>query len=235
MDLGQRLWLDQAQSGGALMPTIFVTGTDTGVGKTRISCGLLRQLREQGLRVCGYKPVASGCEKTPQGLRNEDALALQEAAQTTEDYGCINPYAFEPAIAPHLAAKAVNVNLNLTLLNQAHDELAASYDWVVVEGAGGFLVPLNDEVTFGDWAGQRQWPVLLVVGMRLGCINHALLSAEAITKRARLVGWVANVLSPDMPQLQENIDTLRAYMPAPLLGVVSYGGDVSLSLDALRS
>jgi len=118
------------------MPTIFVTGTDTGVGKTRISCGLLKQLREEGSTVCGYKPVASGCEKTPEGLRNEDALALQEAAQTTEDYGCINPYAFVPAIAPHLAAKAVGVNLNLTLLNQAHDELALSYDWVVTEGAG---------------------------------------------------------------------------------------------------
>jgi dethiobiotin synthetase len=216
------------------MPTIFVTGTDTEVGKTRISCGLLRQLRAEGLRVCGYKPVASGCEKTPQGLRNEDALALQEAAQTTEDYGCINPYAFAPAIAPHLAAKAVGVNLNITLLNQAHDELAQGYDWVVTEGAGGFLVPLNDEITFGDWATQQRWPVLLVVGMRLGCINHALLSAEVIARRGLLAGWVANTLSPDMPQLQANIDTLIARMPAPLLGVVNYGGDVQLDLDVLK-
>lgn len=216
------------------MPTIFVTGTDTGVGKTRISCGLLRQLRAEGLSACGYKPVASGCEKTPQGLRNEDALALQEAAQTNEDYGCINPYAFEPAIAPHLAAKAVGVNLNVTLLNQAHDELALSYNWVVTEGAGGFLVPLNDDITFGEWAAQRRWPVLLVVGMRLGCINHALLSAEAIARRGLLAGWVANILSPDMPQLQENIDALIARMPAPLLGVVSYGGEVKLDLDTLK-
>lgn len=216
------------------MPTIFVTGTDTGVGKTRISCGLLQQLRAEGLSVCGYKPVASGCEKTPEGLRNEDALALQEAAQTTEAYGCINPYAFEPAIAPHLAAKAVGVNLNLTLLNQAHDELALSYKWVVTEGAGGFLVPLNDDITFGDWAAQRRWPVLLVVGMRLGCINHALLSAEAIARRGLLAGWVANTLSPDMPQLQENIGTLIERMPAPLLGVVPYGGEVKLDLDALK-
>ena len=216
------------------MPTIFVTGTDTEVGKTRISCGLLRQLRANGLKVCGYKPVASGCGTTPQGLRNEDALALQQAAQTSEDYGCINPYAFAPAIAPHLAAKAVGVNINITLLNQAHDELALSYDWVVTEGAGGFLVPLNDEITFGDWATRRGWPVMLVVGMRLGCINHALLSAEAIARRGLLAGWIANVLSADMPQLQENIDTLKPRMPAPLLGVVNYGAEVRLDLETLQ-
>ena len=216
------------------MSTIFVTGTDTGVGKTRISCGLLRQLRAAGFSACGYKPIASGCERTPEGLRNEDALALQDAAQTTEDYGCINPYAFEPAIAPHLAAKAVGVNPNIVLLNQAHAELAHGYEWVVTEGAGGFLVPLNDDITFGDWATQQQWPVLLVVGMRLGCINHALLSAEAIARRGKLVGWVANTLSPDMPQLRENIDTLKACMPAPLLGVVDYGGEVKLDLDVIK-
>lgn len=216
------------------MPTIFVTGTDTGVGKTRISCGLLRQLHAEGVSACGYKPIASGCERTPQGLRNEDALALQEAAHTSEDYGCINPYAFEPAIAPHLAAKAVGVNPNVILLNQAHAELAQSYQWVVTEGAGGFLVPLNDDITFGDWATQNRWPVLLVVGMRLGCINHALLSAEAIQRRGILAGWVANAVDPDMPMLQENIDALKARMPAPLLGEVNYGGDVRLDLDALR-
>ena len=216
------------------MPTIFVTGTDTGVGKTRISCGLLKQLRAEGSSVCGYKPVASGCEKTLEGLRNEDALALQAAAQTSEDYGCINPYAFAPAIAPHLAAQAVGVNLNITLLNQAHDELAMSYDWVVTEGAGGFLVPLNEQLTFGDWAAQRDWPVLLVVGMRLGCINHALLSAEAIAQRGRLLGWVANAVDPNMPNLQENIDALTARMPAPLLGVVAYGGGVHLDTTALK-
>lgn len=216
------------------MPTIFVTGTDTGVGKTRISCGLLRQFRAEGLSACGYKPVASGCERTPQGLRNEDALALQEAAQTQEDYGCINPYAFEPAIAPHLAAKAVGVKPNVVLLNQAHNELAQAYDWVVVEGAGGFLVPLNEDTTFGDWATRQHWPVLLVIGMRLGCINHALLSAEAIARRGLFAGWVANVVEPDMPRLQENIDALVARMPAPLLGVVRHGGEVKLDLDTLR-
>ena len=217
------------------MPTIFVTGTDTGVGKTWVSCGLLRQLRAQGLRVSGYKPVASGCELTPQGLRNEDALALQAAAQNGEDYGCINPYAFAPPVAPHLAARAAGVNLNITLLNQAHDELAQNHDWVVTEGAGGFLVPLNDELTFGDWAAQRGWPVLLVVGMRLGCINHALLSAEAIQRRGLLAGWVANTPSPEaMPLLRENLETLQGKMPAPLLGSVSYGGEVRLDLERLQ-
>jgi dethiobiotin synthetase len=214
--------------------TIFVTGTDTGVGKTRVSCGLLRQLRVQGIRACGYKPVASGCEATLQGLRNDDALALQTAAGTHELYDCINPYAFAPAIAPHLAARAASIEIDSARLNRAHDELAARYDWVVVEGAGGWLVPLNDDVTFGDWAAQRRWPVLLVVGMRLGCISHALLSAEAILQRGHLAGWIANTLTPDMPQLRENIETLRTRMAAPLMGVVPYGEDAALDLELLK-
>lgn len=196
------------------MSTLFITGTDTGVGKTYVSCALLRQARG---RACGFKPVASGCERGPDGLRNEDALALQAAAATTEPYAAINPYAFEPAAAPHLAARAAGVTVERSRLDAAHDALAARHAQVLVEGAGGWLVPLNEQETFADWVAARQWPVLLVVGMRLGCINHALLSAESIARRTRLLGWLANPLPPQMPLLAENISALQARMPAPRL------------------
>lgn len=201
------------------MATLFVTGTDTGVGKTFVSCALLRALRVQGVAACGYKPVASGCERAGEGLRNADALALQEAAGTREPYPLINPYAFEPAIAPHLAAQAAGATVALPVLNAAHTDLAARYSLVLVEGAGGWQVPLNGDHSFADWVAQRQWPVLLVVGMRLGCINHALLSAESIARRAPLLGWVANALPPEMPYLQGNIAALEQRMPAPRLEI----------------
>jgi len=201
------------------MTTLFVTGTDTGAGKTFVSCALLRALREQGVAACGYKPVASGCERTAEGLRNDDVLALQSAAGTTEPYASLNPYAFELPIAPHLAARAAGVSVELQQLNAAHAELQARYRLVVVEGAGGWQVPLNERETFADWVAQQQWPVLLVVGMRLGCINHALLSAESIARRAPLLGWVANVLPPEMSFLKENIEALERRMPAPRLEI----------------
>lgn len=203
------------------MTSIFITGTDTGVGKTYVATGLLKALRAEGLKVGGFKPVASGCERSAAGWRNADALALQAAAGTNESYVRINPYAFEDAIAPHLAARKSGVSIDLKVLDAAHDELAARYDWVLIEGAGGWQVPLNDVENFPDWVSARQWPVILVVGMRLGCINHALLSAEAIARRTRLLGWVANVLPPPMPELEANIATLAQRLPAPLLGRVT--------------
>lgn len=199
--------------------TVFITGTDTGVGKTFVACALLQLVRQQGVNACGYKPVASGCERTPEGLRNDDALALQRAADTMQVYERINSYAFEPAIAPHLAAASAGVRIEPSRLNEAHAKLAAQHDLVVVEGAGGWQVPLNEEISFADWVAAQQWPVVLVVGMRLGCINHALLSAEAISRRCTLMGWVANALPPQMPMLAENLQTLRERMPAPLLTI----------------
>jgi dethiobiotin synthetase len=215
--------------------TIFVTGTDTEVGKTHICCALLRQLRAAGHTACGYKPVASGCEQTPQGLRNDDALALQRAAAGKLTYAQINPYAFAPAIAPHLAAKAAALRIKTTVLDEAHARLVQAHDIVVIEGAGGWLVPLNDDISFAGWVAQHDWPVLLVVGMRLGCINHALLSAESIQRRTRLLGWVANVLPPEMPELHGNIESLKQRMPAPLLGVMPAGADAPLDLSLLLS
>lgn len=201
------------------MSSLFVTATDTGAGKTFVSCALLRAAQARGMRACGFKPVASGCERTPEGLRNEDALALQQAAGTREPYAAINPYAFEPAIAPHLAARDAGVDVDTARLNQAQAALAARHRLILVEGAGGWQVPLNERETFADWVSARQWPVLLVVGMRLGCINHALLSAESIVRRAPLLGWVANALPPEMPYLAENIASLEQRMPAPRLSV----------------
>ena len=208
--------------------TLFVTGTDTGVGKTRTVCALLHAARGQGLDACGYKPVASGCAKTASGLRNDDALALQALSAGDETYEAINPYAFEPAIAPHLAARAVQRPVIIEVLDAAHAQLAARHERIVVEGAGGWHVPLNDETCFSDWVATRQWPVLLVVGLRLGCLSHALLSAEAILRQTALVGWVANVLPPAQAYWQDNVEDLRRRLPAPLWGVIGeHASDVT--------
>ena len=212
--------------------TFFITGTDTGVGKTHVTCELLQQLRQNGVKACGYKPVASGCAHTPQGLRNDDALALQQAAGTAEPYVHINPYAFEPPIAPHLAAAQAGVHVDLKRLNEAHAQLSSRYDVVLIEGAGGWQVPLNEEVTFADWVGTQGWPVILVVGMRLGCINHALLSVDSILSRAPLLGWIANDLPPAMPMLDENIEALRHRISAPMLRVTDIPAYLAARGDA---
>lgn len=168
--------------------TLFVTGTDTGAGKTVVASTVLRQLAADGRRAVGFKPVASGCEMTPDGLRNDDAQALLAAGSVSCDYARLNPYAFAPAIAPHLAAEAAGTPVVIGTLDRAHAWLVQQGDWVIVEGAGGWAVPLNDDISFGGWVAQHNWPVLLVVGMRLGCINHAMLSVEAISRRG---GWWA--------------------------------------------
>ena len=198
----------------------FVTGTDTGVGKTLVSCVLLQALSAQGRRVAGFKPVAAGCG--PDG-RNEDARLLSAASSLPLADAEVNPYCLPPPIAPHIAAAQSGVRIELAHLLKAYRGLAAKVDEVVVEGAGGFLVPLNDTQTFADLAAELQMPVVLVAGMRLGCLSHTLLTAEAIATRGLvLAGWVANVLDADMPALQENIDTLHKRIAAPLLGVIPY-------------
>lgn len=215
--------------------TLFVTGTDTEVGKTHIACHLLRAAAQRGLRCAGYKPVAAGAVPTDDGLRNADALALQSAGSLPLAYEELNPYCFEPPIAPHLAAAEAGVTIARAQLDTCHDAIAAQSDWLLVEGAGGWRVPLGPDWDFADWVAERGWPVLLVVGMRLGCINHALLSAESISRVAPLLGWVANCLPPAQPCLQENIDTLVQRMPAPLLGTFPVSGSTEpdLQLEAL--
>ncbi len=202
------------------MHSLFVTGTDTEVGKTRISVGLIHKLIKQGYKVAGMKPIASGCEQTEHGLRNEDALALMAASNVDLPYELINPYAFEPAIAPHIAAKQVGVEIDLERIRQNYDRIQQQVDIVVVEGAGGWLVPLNETHTMADLAKQLGLDVVLVVGIRLGCINHALLTALAIEKsELNFKGWVANDLESSI-QADQMLATLKQHIQAPNLGFV---------------
>jgi len=198
----------------------FVTGTDTGVGKTLIACALLYAFAAQGRQVAGFKPVAAGCDEDG---HNEDARALRAASTMQPTYGQVNPYCFEPAIAPHLAARFSGVRIELSRILNSFHELAGQADEVIAEGAGGFLVPLNEKQDGADLAQQLGLPVIMVVGMRLGCLNHALLTLRAIAASGlKCAGWVANVVDEQMPALQENIDTLRERIDAPLLGRVPH-------------
>ena len=203
---------------------LFVTGTDTGVGKTLVAAALLRGLAGRGVRVVGMKPVAAGCATTAQGFGSEDAAALIAASNVLAPIDLVNPYRFAPAIAPHVAAAQAGVTISLARIREAFVALSAMAQWVVVEGAGGLLVPLNDREDFGDLVGLLQLPVLLVVGMRLGCLNHALLTAEAVQRRGlRFAGWVANRLDGATPVFEQNVQTLRNRLDAPLLGIVPFG------------
>jgi len=192
----------------------FVTGTDTEVGKTLVSCALLLHLRKQHARVVGMKPVAAGT--TPEG-DNEDAQALRAAGWIRVPRELDNPYCLPLPMSPHLAARAAGQRIDIDVIVDRYRQLAKQADAVVVEGAGGFHVPLNDTETGADLAQALGLPVVLVVGLRLGCLNHALLTQEAILSRGlTLAGWVANRIDPHMPAQDDNIDTLRGRLQAPL-------------------
>lgn len=198
----------------------FIAGTDTEIGKTTVAAGLLHAARSRGLSTAAAKPVASGCERTPAGLRNGDALALLGECSLALDYAEVNPFAFEPAIAPHLAAREVGVELTVAaLLPHVQRVLARGADFTLVEGAGGWRVPLTGRESLSDLAVALRLPVILVVGVRLGCINHAVLSAEAIARDGlQLAGWVANLVDPATSRLDDNLATLAERLPAPCLG-----------------
>jgi dethiobiotin synthetase len=200
----------------------FITGTDTDVGKTTIAAGLLHAARSAGMSTAAGKPVASGCELTPKGLRNADALALMAQCSLPLSYAEVNPLAFEPAIAPHLAAREAGVALTVqSLSGPMLHILDKGADFTLIEGAGGWRVPLADQDNLSDLAMALGLPVILVVGMRLGCINHALLTAEAIARDGlQLAGWVANIIDPKTSRLEENLATLAERLPAPCLGRV---------------
>lgn len=199
--------------------TWFVTGTDTGVGKTAVSCGLLAAAAARGLRTAAVKPVAAGCDENGQ---NEDALYLQAAMTDDLEYSQINPVALEAAIAPHIAAQLEGKSLQASrLAGLCRGVMLGGADLVLIEGAGGWRVPLNPRETLADLAIELQVGVIMVVGMRLGCINHALLTAEAIQRDGlQLVAWVANQPGPRMDRHEENLETLAQLLPAPLLGDV---------------
>ncbi len=202
------------------MNSIFVTGTDTEVGKTRVSVALIELLQKQGDIVAGMKPIASGCDATELGLRNDDALQLSQQANIDFPYDLINPYAFEPAIAPHIAARQMGTEIELAKIKENFLQIKQQSDIVVVEGAGGWLVPINASQTMADLAIALDLPIILVVAIRLGCINHALLTVKAIEDSGLILqGWVANQIEANA-QAEDIIKTLKQAITAPCLGCV---------------
>lgn len=210
----------------------FVVGTDTNVGKTYVASGLIQHFVDAGHQTIGMKPIASGCAQNAQGaLVNEDVLALSAVSNVQAPLDLINPYQFSPAIAPHLAAEQAGVSIQSDVILQAYQQLSTMADVVIVEGAGGFLVPINAHETLADLATQFNLPIILVVGMRLGCINHALLTVEAIQARGlTLAGWVANQIDPDMQMFEENLISLQQRITAPRLSVVRWQARAKFNL-----
>ncbi len=211
---------------------LFVTGTDTGVGKTMVACALLRALADRGLRVAGMKPVAAGRE--PDGTFH-DVEGLVAAANIAAPREWVNPYAFDPPIAPHIAAARAGVRIELPRILAAWRELSRLADAVVVEGVGGFRVPLNESEDAADLAAALALPAVLVVGLRLGCLNHALLTAQAVRAAGvALAGWVANELAPGMEALEENVAALDARLGCPRLGRIPFQASPSTRAAAAR-
>jgi dethiobiotin synthetase len=201
----------------------FVTGTDTEVGKTVASSALLQAANLAGYRTAGYKPVASGSEMTAEGLRNGDALALQANSAVALNYQQVNPYVFAEPTSPHIVSADQGRPIELAQLSAGLRHLEQRADWVLIEGAGGWFTPLSEQHTFADWVQQEQLPVILVVGIKLGCINHALLTAQAIQQAGlQLAGWIANDVTAPGRRHQEYLATLCRMLPAPLLGEIPH-------------
>lgn len=214
------------------MATYFIAGTDTDIGKTFVAVALLQAARDAGLSTLGLKPIAAGCEATDEGLRNSDALALLAASSLPSlRYEDINPVALPEACAPHLAAAHASRRLTIAqLTGYVRGSLSRRADFMLVEGAGGWRVPISDREMLSALPKALQIPVILVIGMRLGCLNAAFLTTEAILKDGlRLAGWVANTVDGDMTFFDENVETLKRWMPAPCLGVLPRLDTVSVS------
>ncbi len=201
----------------------FVTATDTGMGKTLITSGMIREFRQRGFRVAGFKPVATGAEIIDGCLVNEDGLSLMQASEQGFTYTQINPYCFAQAAAPHIVAAKNNCEIELQDIEDARDVLAASTDMVIVEGVGGWKVPLGKHLDLETIARVLNYPVIMVVGLKLGCINHSLLTVDAILESdGRLTGWVTNEIDPDYEEQEETIKALIERVPAPYLGNISF-------------
>ncbi|WP_416776162.1 dethiobiotin synthase [Xenorhabdus budapestensis] len=204
----------------------FLTGTDTEVGKTVVSCALLQAANKKGYQTTGYKPVASGSEVTSEGLRNGDALALQYNSSVSLSYQEVNPLVFVEPTSPHIVSAELNQPIEFTVMSQGLEKLAAKANWVLVEGAGGWYTPLSENTTFADWVVQEKLPVILTVGIKLGCINHAVLTAKVIRDAGlELVGWIANEIEPAGKRQDEYLATLKRMISAPLLGVIPHLSD----------
>jgi dethiobiotin synthetase len=211
----------------------FITGTDTGIGKTRVTAGLLKAFARAGRKTVGMKPIASGAVMSREGLRNDDALALQAAASEKRAYELVNPYCFAPAVAPHLAAMEAGVEIDLETITAAYTELCKGADTVLVEGVGGWQVPLSASLELPDLVRELDLPVILVVGLRLGCLNHASLTARAIRADGlELAGWVANAIDPAFERPEANVATLEAELHAPLLARLPHAPTASVKAVA---
>ena len=212
----------------------FITGTDTGVGKTRIAAALCRAFADAGLKVAGMKPIASGCAPTTAGLRNDDALALLAAMNVRASYADVNPYAFEAAVAPHVAAADAGFAIDYDVLDRAFERLRLQSDVMIVEGAGGWLTPLDQGRSFTDLAARWRLDIILVVGLRLGCINHALLTAEAIERRGlNFKAWVGNRIDPEFVRAEETIATLHERLAAPCAGIAPHAATPAFNMSVL--
>lgn len=207
---------------------VFITGTDTEVGKTVVATAMVRILVQAGLRIAGMKPIAAGTDATPTGPQNPDAVALRAAANVTAPYETTNPYCLTLPASPHIAAANEGIGIKLAPIVQAFGQLTRNSDLVVVEGAGGWHAPINETETMADVAAALDLPVILVVGLRLGCLSHALLTAQAIEARGlTCAGWIGNHLQSRFEHADENVATLQARLPAPLLDVVPFQGSGS--------
>lgn len=223
-------------SSGNATRGVFVTGTDTEVGKTWCSVGLVEAMVATGRRVGVMKPVAAGATQTAAGWRNEDAVALQQAANTAHRHDWINPYCLGQPVSPHLAAKIDGVAIDSALLESRYREIAADSDWVLVEGAGGWLAPLSDQTSIADLARQLGLPVLMVVGMRLGCLNHAQLTWQAIAASGLpRAGWIANVIDPQVALLNAQVETLTQRLGVAPLAQLGWNLDATARRAALTA
>ena len=220
----------------------FITGTDTEIGKTTASLALMRAFKQQGHQVAGIKPVAAGCQATPDGLRNDDAVLLRSESSMVLSYELVNPFAYEPPIAPHIAASQSNWPIDINIITDAYEKVAAQADIVIVEGVGGWAVPINECHTMADVAKALNLPVILVSGIRLGCLNHTLLTYEAITfKGCQCAGWIANLLSETNAVALQNIEYLKNRLSVSYLGTLPYLGNdqkipnaAHLNIDSLN-
>ena len=216
------------------MRSIFITGTDTDAGKTYVSVLLLKAMNQAGLQTIGFKPIAAGCDSTSEGLRNEDATNLQSAASTSLPYDLVNPVAFVEPIAPHIAAQKIGINIDMQVVSSTLQQLQSkNADVLLIEGAGGWRLPVSLACAEGeqnrflsDFVAQQKLPVILVVGMKLGCLNHAALTLEQVKRdNCEVVGWIANQVDPKMACYAENLMSLKSLLDKPFLGEVAYNSE----------
>jgi dethiobiotin synthetase len=219
----------------ALTRGVFIAGTDTEVGKTRVAVALVRALVGEGLKVAVMKPVAAGAVETAEGLRNADATDLSAASNVKAPYKSVNPFCLAEPTSPHIAARSAGIRIDLSIIQREFAQLETAADLVVVEGAGGWLAPISDTHSMADVAAALDLPVILVVGLRLGCLNHALLTSQAIhASGLRLAGWVANHLQPRFEHAAENIALLERRLPAPLLESVAFDASAFVTVTAVE-